>query len=73
MVDIEVRLEQMRGEQLAMSDRLERAMVAQTAAIVSFERKFDQTVRWLVIAVIGSAMGSEGLRIVASVILKGTP
>lgn len=72
MGDLEVKLEQMRGEQIAQSERMERALADMTAALRSFEKSMD-LIKWLVIAVIGSSLGADALRMLASVVLKATP
>jgi hypothetical protein len=70
--DLEVKLEQIRGEQVAQAERVERALTEMTAAIRSFEKGMD-LIKWLVLAVISASLGADALRLVASVLLKGTP
>lgn len=67
-----MKLEQIRGEQVAQAERVERALTEMTAAIRSFEKGMD-LIKWLVLAVISASLGADALRLVASVLLKGTP
>ncbi len=71
MEGIEVKIEQILGELALQRQIVVQALEANTNALQSLERKIDGTVKWLVVAVIGSAMGTEALRIVAAAVLKG--
>lgn len=71
MGDLEVKLEQVSGELAMQHQVMLQALNANTAALKSLDRKFDSMLRWLIVAMIGSAMGTEGLRVIAAVILKG--
>ncbi len=68
-----MKLEQILGELALQRQIVVQALNANSAALASLERKIDGTVKWLVVAVIGSAMGTEALRIFASALLKATP
>lgn len=68
-----MKLEQILGELALQRQIVVQALNANSAALASLERKIDGTVKWLVVAVIGSAMGTEALRIFAAALLKVTP
>lgn len=68
-----MKLEQILGELALQRQIVVQALNANSAALASLERKIDGTVKWLVVAVIGSAMGTEALRIFAATLLKVTP
>lgn len=73
MEGTDVKLEQILGELALQRQIVVQALNANSAALASLERKIDGTVKWLVVAVIGSAMGTEALRIFAAALLKVTP
>lgn len=68
-----MKLEQILGELALQRQIVVQALNANSAALASLERKIDGTVKWLVVAVIGSAMGTEALRIFAAALFKVTP
>lgn len=56
-----------------MAERFNDVVAQQTAALNELKTEFRTTLRWMVVGIIGAALSTEALRVVAAFVLKGTP